>query len=83
MQSQFFRFNSVFKLIEKIRATMNIQKRFTCLIENILIRRNENWRESEFIEKGPETMDKIYEDHLNKDQPKETPRGHGKKEGGY
>ena len=76
IESCAFRFQGVFALLKKIKATVGIINRFVCLIDNILERRALNWVESKYQEKGPKKLDQVFEDHLNKDvKEKPAPRG--------
>lgn len=71
VQSNDFKFNGLFRLLENIQEVLTIEKRSQCLIQNLLQRRKENWVESVYTEKGPKTMGEIYEDHTKRNQPKE------------
>ncbi len=74
IKSEHFKFHGTFQLLEAIKKKLSVEKRYACLIENILQRRDENWAESQFVEQGPKTMTEIYIDHKNKKLPGEEKR---------
>lgn len=75
VESLHFKFNGMFRLLEFIKNKLCIEKRYSCLVENLLQRRDENWPESITDVKGPKTMDEIFKDHTNQsnEQPQHKP----------
>ena len=60
VESEHFKFNGLFKLLEILKTNMIIEKRYQCLIENLLERRSENWVESILVDAGPKTLSQIF-----------------------
>jgi hypothetical protein len=58
-------------LLENIKEYLNVEKRFDCLIENLLERRADNWIDSVLVEEGPKTMSEIYLSFTKRNQAAE------------
>ena len=55
-QSISFKSTGLFKLLELLKDYVILDKRYECLVENLLERRADNWKEGILIDQGPKTM---------------------------